>query len=49
MTYDQIQMAAVLIVCAGCQRGYYMTVPAGLCIKCRKASHSSENEPAEVR
>lgn len=34
-TYDENQMAAVLVTCAGCGRARYSTKPQRLCILCR--------------
>lgn len=35
MTYDQLQMSAVLTTCGRCGQAYYMTAP-GTCIACRR-------------
>jgi hypothetical protein len=34
-SYDDRQIAAVLVVCACCGRSFYMTKPEARCISCR--------------
>ena len=35
-TYDETQLAAVLIICQRCDRPYYMTVPHPICSRCQQ-------------
>lgn len=35
-TYDDIRMAAVLVICATCGKSYYMTHPQLICQSCRE-------------
>lgn len=37
LTYDEIQLAAKLTICKGCQRPFYFTVKRKKCADCRKA------------
>lgn len=37
-TYDQRQLAAVLVMCVVCHRAWYMTDPQAVCIACRRAA-----------
>lgn len=41
MTYGARQIAATLIVCAVCQRAYYMTHVEKLCLTCRRKDRSA--------
>ncbi len=49
-TYDEIQMAAVLVFCSVCYHAYYMTKPGPVCILCRqRAAKEIENLEAPRR
>lgn len=37
-SYDDKQINAVLVTCAGCGRAWYMTWPHALCLACRRAA-----------